>query len=66
MSILFGNLTQDFVNFATVVSQSNNGNATATALVPEAARIFKQTAAKDASYLAYMGVSFHRLCRVHS
>lgn len=56
MSLLFGNLTQDFVKFQTVISQSDAGNATATALVPEVTQSFKRVAALDASYLVYMGI----------
>jgi len=58
MALLFGNLTQDFVVFGTVIAQSQAGNATATALIPEAARQFKRTAALDASYLVYIGALF--------
>ncbi|KAF6757403.1 multidrug resistance protein 1 [Ephemerocybe angulata] len=56
MSLLFGNLTNDFVRFGIVTAQAQSGNATAAALVPEAARAFKHAAALDASYLAYIGV----------
>lgn len=55
MSLLFGNLTQDFVNFATVVEQAKYGNTTAEALVPAAAQSFRDVAALDASYLTYIG-----------
>ncbi|KAG2008663.1 multidrug resistance protein 1 [Coprinopsis cinerea AmutBmut pab1-1] len=56
MSLLFGNLTQDFVNFATVVGEAQAGNTTAAALVPEAAASFRRVAALDASYLCYIGL----------
>ncbi|KAF5338964.1 hypothetical protein D9611_008824 [Ephemerocybe angulata] len=57
MALLFGNLTNDFVKFGIISKQADSGNATATALLPEAAKAFKHTAALDASYLAYIGVS---------
>lgn len=56
MSLLFGNLTQDFVTFETIVFQAKGHNATAEALIPMAARNFRRTAALDASYLVYIGV----------
>lgn len=56
MSLLFGNLTNDFVRFGTVVQQAQAGNQTAVALVPEAAEAFKRTASLDASYLVYIGM----------
>ncbi|KAF5337588.1 hypothetical protein D9611_014802 [Ephemerocybe angulata] len=56
MSLLFGNLTNDFVNFGIVIQRAESGNATAAALVPAATESFKHTAALDASYLVYIGV----------
>jgi len=56
MSLLFGNLTQDFVKFGSVIGQAHLGNATAIAEVPVAAAAFRHTAALDASYLVYIGV----------
>lgn len=57
MSLLFGNLTQDFVEFETVLGMAKSGNATAQANVPGAAAHFKHSSALDASYLVYIGVS---------
>ncbi|TFK26115.1 P-loop containing nucleoside triphosphate hydrolase protein [Coprinopsis marcescibilis] len=56
MSLLFGNLTNDFVNFQTIVGRAAAGNETAAALVPAAAQSFREVAALDASYLVYIGV----------
>ncbi|KAF9242530.1 P-loop containing nucleoside triphosphate hydrolase protein [Melanogaster broomeanus] len=64
MSLLFGNLTQDFVVFGdaelTYYQDLQSGNATATAAAQQAldsaAAEFRQNAAADASYLVYMGV----------
>ncbi|TCD63929.1 GTPase-activating protein [Steccherinum ochraceum] len=56
MSLLFGNLTQDFVNFESVLSSARSGNTTAQALLPDAAAHFRHTSALDASYLVYIGV----------
>lgn len=56
MSLLFGNLTQDFVAFATVVYAANTMNdPTAKAGLPAAAAHFRTTAGLDAGYLACIG-----------
>ncbi|CAA7271334.1 unnamed protein product [Cyclocybe aegerita] len=57
MSLLFGNLTQDFVNFSVVLSAAQAGNATAAANVPEAAANFRSSAGESASYLVYIGIA---------
>ncbi|KII86803.1 hypothetical protein PLICRDRAFT_43464 [Plicaturopsis crispa FD-325 SS-3] len=56
MSLLFGNLTQAFVNFGDVVQDVNNGKPGAAEQVPVVAANFRKTAAHDASYLVYIGV----------
>ncbi|OAX42868.1 P-loop containing nucleoside triphosphate hydrolase protein [Rhizopogon vinicolor AM-OR11-026] len=64
MSLLFGNLTEDFVSFdlaeTSYYSALSSGNATAiaeaTQLLDTAAAGFRQNAALDASYLTYIGV----------
>lgn len=61
MSLLFGNLTQDFISFQTVLLTSqDSSNSTAQAIaqgdLPEAAAHFRHVAALDASYLVYIGV----------
>lgn len=55
MSLLFGNLTKDFVNFTMLTFASDAGDAAATAAIPEAAAAFRRVAALDASYLVYIG-----------
>ena len=55
MSLLFGRLTQNFVTFGTVLNESNAGNTTAQALLPDAAAGFRSAAALNASYLVYIG-----------
>ena len=57
MALMFGNLTQEFANFGTVVGQARAGNETAVALIPDAIRDFRETAAADARYLVYAGRS---------
>lgn len=57
MSLLFGNLTQDFVEFEAILEQANNGDPNAIAAVPGSAAHFRHTAALDASYLVYIGAS---------
>lgn len=56
MALLFGNLTQDFVSFGTVVSEIKAGNNSAQAQLPQAAADFKRIAAHDASILVYIGI----------
>ncbi|KAF9242527.1 P-loop containing nucleoside triphosphate hydrolase protein [Melanogaster broomeanus] len=64
MSLLFGNLTQDFVVFGddalTYYQELQTGNATVIAAAQQAldaaAAEFRRSAAADASYLVYMGV----------
>ena len=56
MSLLFGNLTQSFVNFGIAVNDAKN-NATAQMLLPAAADHFRTTAASDAADLVYIGTS---------
>ncbi|KAF9221679.1 P-loop containing nucleoside triphosphate hydrolase protein [Gyrodon lividus] len=64
MSLVFGNLTQDFVSFTSAelnyYQELQSGNATATAAAQQAldaaAVGFRHNAAIDASYLVYIGV----------
>jgi len=55
MTLIFGQLTQDYVRFAVAVSQANQGNAQATAELPAAAAGFRHVAAQDASHLVFIG-----------
>ena len=55
MSLLFGNLTQDFVNFTTDIQNINPNDPQSSAKVEAAAKGFRHVAAKDASYLTYIG-----------
>ncbi|KAI0059986.1 P-loop containing nucleoside triphosphate hydrolase protein [Artomyces pyxidatus] len=56
MSLLFGNLTQDFVSFGEAVAAANpNDPASIDALHASAAN-FRRIAANDASYLTYIGL----------
>ena len=55
MTLIFGNLVQDFVNFGNVLGNAQQGNATAIADLPGAASHFRHTAALDATYLVYIG-----------
>jgi ATP-binding cassette subfamily B (MDR/TAP) protein 1 len=66
MSLLFGNLTQEFVLFAAAelqyAQETQSGNATATAAARQAldaaAASFRHNAAEDALYLVCIGGSF--------
>ncbi|KAI0267305.1 P-loop containing nucleoside triphosphate hydrolase protein [Gloeopeniophorella convolvens] len=57
MSLLFGNLTQDFVNFSNSIKNAQPGDPTSSAEIDEAAKKFRHVAANDASYLTYIGVA---------
>ncbi|KAH6917878.1 multidrug resistance protein 1 [Coprinopsis sp. MPI-PUGE-AT-0042] len=56
MSLLFGNLVQEFVNFATVTTLAAQGNQEAAGRVPEVAADFRRVAGLDATYLVYIGL----------
>lgn len=56
MSLLFGNLTQSFIDFQTILSKAATGDTEAAADVPSAAAHFRHIAAQDASYLVYIGI----------
>ncbi|PPQ96673.1 hypothetical protein CVT26_010302 [Gymnopilus dilepis] len=51
MSLLFGNLTQDFVNFSQVVIDPSRANE-----IPDAARNFRHAAARNSTYLVCIGI----------
>jgi len=66
MSLLFGNLTQDFVNFSlaenSYAAALQSGNSTAISqaqqMLDASAVAFRQSAALSASYLTYIGEFF--------
>ena len=55
MTFLFGNLTQDFVKFGTVLNEIAQGVPGAQDQLPAAAASFRHASALNASYLAYIG-----------
>lgn len=55
-AILFGNLTQDFVTFTTVLLKYQEGVEEAKQLLPLAAANFRHAAGIDATYLVYLGI----------
>jgi len=57
MSLLFGRLTQDFVNFQTTLFYAQAGDPTAAAKIPQAAANFRHGAAQNATYLVIIGAS---------
>lgn len=61
MSLLFGNLTQDFVTFATIINKASSGDPSAQSQVPAAAASFRSAAGKDAGYLACIGKSERKI-----
>lgn len=57
MSLIFGRLTQDFVNFQITRTSADAGDPDAIAALPAAAQNFRKSAGLDASYLVYIGIS---------
>lgn len=55
MSLLFGDLTQQFVTFSTVVAQAKNGVPGASEQIPTVAADFRHSAGQSASKLVYIG-----------
>ena len=56
MSLLFGNLVQQFVNFSTILANAEAGVPGASEQIPTAGADFRRAAAKSASELVYIGV----------
>ncbi|TFK23399.1 multidrug resistance protein 1 [Coprinopsis marcescibilis] len=65
MSVLFGNLTQDFVNFGTVTKDADAGSAEAAARVPAAAEAFRRSSGVNASYLVYIGIGMFAVTYIY-
>ncbi|PPQ85425.1 hypothetical protein CVT25_006317 [Psilocybe cyanescens] len=59
MTLLFGRLTEDFVNFARVSSQARQNIPGAANQLGQAASDFRHAAAKNASYLVYIGIGIY-------
>lgn len=55
MSLLFGNLTQDFVDFTNAIKNETPNDPQSSARINEAAAHFRHVAANNASYLTYIG-----------
>ncbi len=55
MSLLFGNLTQDFVNFTNALRNIDPNDPQSSAAIEQAAKGFRHVSAQDASYLTYIG-----------
>jgi ATP-binding cassette subfamily B (MDR/TAP) protein 1 len=55
MSLLFGDLTQDFVDFSNAVQRITPDDPQSSIKVDEAARLFRNVAAHDAAYLTCIG-----------
>ena len=56
MTILFGKIVQQFVNFSTVLANAKAGVPGASEQIPIAAAEFRSSAARLATQLVYMGV----------
>jgi ATP-binding cassette subfamily B (MDR/TAP) protein 1 len=55
MSLLFGRLTQNFVDFGSIITRANDGDSAAQAELPAAAASFRSAAASNAGYLTVIG-----------
>ena len=55
MALLFGRLTQDFVNFQIVLGRAQAGDADASSKIPQAAANFRHGASMNALYLVVLG-----------
>jgi len=55
MSLLFGNFTQEFVNFTTIIYQAQAGDASAADRIPAAAAEFRHEAGKLAIWFVIIG-----------
>jgi len=55
MSLLFGNLTESFVEFGTILNEARLGIPGASEQIPSAAAHFRRVAAKDSGYLVLIG-----------
>lgn len=55
MSLLFGNLVQQFVNFSTILAKADAGVPGASDQILTAAAEFRSAATKLASELVYIG-----------
>lgn len=56
MSLIFGKLTQDFVNFEIIRAKAEQGLEDGIAALPEATANFRKSASLDATYLTYIGI----------
>lgn len=56
MTLVFGNLTEDFVAFGIVLNNMAQGVPGAREQLPAAAAGFRHSAALGASYLTYIGM----------
>ena len=61
MSLLFGNLVQQFVDFSTILANANAGDLGASAQIPIAGAKFRNAAAKSATELVYIGALWAHL-----
>jgi ATP-binding cassette subfamily B (MDR/TAP) protein 1 len=55
MALLFGRLTQDFVDFEMTLGFAQAGDASAEAMIPQAAASFRHSAAQNAIYFVILG-----------
>jgi len=55
MSLVFGDLANDFVIFTGLLNKADNGDIAAEDLIPAAAASFRHSASKSALWLALVG-----------
>ena len=55
MTLLFGNLINEFVKFQAIINDINNGDSNAIERLPAVAASFRSQAASNALYLVFIG-----------
>jgi len=57
MTLLFGNLTQQLVDFTIILNKAKSGDPTAIAAIPATTAAFRKVVAEGATDLVYIGAS---------
>ena|ERR1700731_649518 len=55
IALLFGNLVQAFITFASILARAQLGDQSAIRDLPNTAAEFRRLSSKNAAYLAYIG-----------
>lgn len=65
MSLMFGDLANDFVNFTTILMRVDGGDVGAADLIPAAAASFRHNASKSALWITIIGRHYYRQRCLH-